>query len=606
MAQFDSNEDPAVGGATLTPSPELDAAQEQQPMLPPTPISVPDVSPIIAAMPGHTPLPPQTPLPSAANDPRQRLIQMFTAGLAAGLGPHSGVGAGLGAHLQQQDEEARSDALRQWQVNENERQRQIQAITQQNAELDRQRSNNLQKSLEAFAQGASKAETKEDYDKLADAYGNGLSASGYRISPNWLRANIPWQAPNRLDKIKKAIAKWKANPNNQRLLEQQPEIASNALLNIDEGMPVKLGQALETIGEGLAKGPNGELLVAPKPLAGTTAFDVKLNALMDQWRVENPGKILDPKTRSTLIDQAVASSKEPSALDETEKKLRIEKLRQDIDLAKTPPNQSTMFELTPDKPSAENGNVSDPRTGITPNAVYQNAIAYGLEGKLPTLGMGSRQQVINARNAVQNKAGAIAQASGVTLSQVRAEYAANRSALAKILPQNVATEAAANTASDNLDLAAQASGQVPRTGSRLANRYLLWTQGNLTPATGLTKFEVYVYTAAREYAKVTSGGALSTAGLTDSAAKEAEKLLSVSQSPEAFAAAVDAMKQDMQNVLTERQKSLARVSSTIASFLNGAPVSADTIAPQQPQTPQAPVPGEQKIGRFGVTVKGGQ
>lgn len=518
-------------------------------------------------------------------DPKQRLASIFAAAFAMGAGPQSGIGAGALSALNQQQQQHEAEARQLWQSTEQERQRQARIIEQQNAELDRQRTVNLQQTLQKFSQAATQAQTKDDYDKLADAYGQGLSAAGYRITPNWLRVNVPWQAPSRLSKIQTALSKWRSNPNNQRLLDTMPDVARKSVISVDNGVPMTLDQALEATGQGFAKDAAGNALIAPKDQAGTAAFDVKLNALTAQWTLEHPGQILDPKSKNDLIDKAIAASKEkpePNPLDEQEKRLRIQKLQQDLAQGQAP-TATDLFELTPDKPTIENGNKIDPRTGLTPNAVYQGAVTYALEGKMPSLGMGSRAQVLAARNAIQNKAGAIAQAAGVTLPDVRSQYAANRGTVAKLLPQKVATESAANTAADNLDLALQQSPNVARTGSKLVNRYTQWAQGQLTPAKGLTQFEVYIYTAAREYAKVASGSALSAQGLTDSAAKEAEKLLNAAQSPEAFAGAVDAMKHDMANVVAEKNKSLAGVSGTIASFLNGEPVQAGTTT-----TPTAP------------------
>lgn len=226
------------------------------------------------------------------------------------------------------------------------------------------------------------------------------------------------------------------------------------------------------------------------------------------------------------------------------------------------------------RPVGAAANKIDPQTGITPNATYQNALIFGLEGKMPALGMGGSPQAKLRNNAIQNKAAAIAAAAGIDLPTVQAEYKANSGALNKLLPQAKATATAANTAIDNLDLARSQSASVSRTGSKLVNRYAQWAQGNLSAAKDLTKFETYVYTAAREYAKVTSGGAASAQGLTDSAAKEAEKLLNVAQSPEAFQAATEAMQADMANVLTNQTKTLSGISSTIANFFaaaNGLP-----------------------------------
>jgi hypothetical protein len=74
--------------------------------------------------------------------------------------------------------------------------------------------------------------------------------------------------------------------------------------------------------------------------------------------------------------------------------------------------------------------------------------------------------------------------------------------------------------------------------------------------------------------------------LTDSAQREASKLLNTAQSPEAFRAAVEAMKADMGNVTAEQTKTLAGVSSNIANFFsaaNGGP----PVAAGQPAQPAA-------------------
>ena len=59
---------------------------------------------------------------------------------------------------------------------------------------------------------------------------------------------------------------------------------------------------------------------------------------------------------------------------------------------------------------------------------------------------------------------------------------------------------------------------------------------------------MFVYNAARDYARVTSGGAESVAQMTDAANSAAEDLLNTAQNPEQFEAALSAMQIDMQNV----------------------------------------------------------
>lgn len=224
--------------------------------------------------------------------------------------------------------------------------------------------------------------------------------------------------------------------------------------------------------------------------------------------------------------------------------------------------------ITALRPTGPSANVRDPRTGMTPNGIYQAALANALQNTMPPLGLGQSLQAQAARQDVTSIAGALAAAAGTDLPTLRAEYKANAGTLSRLLPQATATANAANTATDNLDLALAKSADVPRSGSKLVNHYAQWTQGNFTPAPGLAELETYVYTAAREYAKVTSGGAASSQGLTDSAAREASKLLNAAQAGETFAAVVQAMKNDMANVVLEQSKGLARVSSTIGNFFS--------------------------------------
>jgi hypothetical protein len=238
------------------------------------------------------------------------------------------------------------------------------------------------------------------------------------------------------------------------------------------------------------------------------------------------------------------------------------------------------------RPDPKTANVPDRITGLTPNAVYQNGVAWALTGQLTSQGMGNSPQARNARAAIQNKGSAMAAEAGTDLATLRSEYKAYSGTLGKLLPTATATAGFVGTATDNLDLALQQSAKVGRTGSKLVNHYAQWAQGSFTPATGLSELELYVYTAAREYAKVTSGGAMSSQGLTDSAAREAEKLLSAAQAPETLAAVATGMKNDMANVVKNQTKQIGKVSSTIANFLKvTAGVTGDTTTTTDTKIP---------------------
>ena len=84
------------------------------------------------------------------------------------------------------------------------------------------------------------------------------------------------------------------------------------------------------------------------------------------------------------------------------------------------------------KPDPATANVVDPALGRTPNAVWQNAIDYALTGK--TLqsyvgGLSSSGTATVIKNAIDNKAAALADAAGVNLATLRQQFKANSGAI---------------------------------------------------------------------------------------------------------------------------------------------------------------------------------
>ena len=104
--------------------------------------------------------------------------------------------------------------------------------------------------------------------------------------------------------------------------------------------------------------------------------------------------------------------------------------------------------------------------------------------------------------------------------QLRAEHAAETAALKKLTYTANATAAVAAGANNQIDLAIEASKNLPRSGSKMVNRFSQWLSGNLQPTDALSAFEVFVYSAARDAAKVTSGAAGAIAGVPVSAAEK--------------------------------------------------------------------------------------
>jgi len=336
------------------------------------------------------------------------------------------------------------------------------------------------------------------------------------MTPNQLRVAAPYVAPSGKSIAADAVGAWLKNPANAALMKKDPTIVSKVTLRIDtngDGIAenVPLLRAGELGGVQFATDDQGNFIGAvdsKQPIG--SPFQETLKAKTARFIADNKREPT-PKEKETLVSDA----------------LKVESAAQ----------------RKPDTPAEP-----DDAIALTPEGLDAAARQYTQTGTLPPMGMSKRS--VGVRSQIINRAAELAKQGGQPLDvpSNAAAYKANQAALTDITKRSTATEAAARTATDNLELALTQSGKVARTGSKFANRYLQWAQGQLSPAEGLTQFETYVYTAAREYAKVTSGGAASSQGLTDSAAREAEKLLNTAQSPRAFAAAVRAMKDDMANV----------------------------------------------------------
>lgn len=199
-----------------------------------------------------------------------------------------------------------------------------------------------------------------------------------------------------------------------------------------------------------------------------------------------------------------------------------------------------------------------PTLSISPAAVDQNALRFLQTGELPSMGYGRegaqvRAQIINRAAELQPNA---------NLAVSRADYQSLQGSARSLRRQNDTTMAFERTASANLDNALNAAQKVDATGSPLFNRIYQAAQSNIWNDADLQAFKTYVTTAANEYAKVvTNNGA--SGSVTDAAKREAQTLLSQTMSPEAFQAAVTAMKTEMENRRSGYQQQLQEIESAM-------------------------------------------
>lgn len=198
-------------------------------------------------------------------------------------------------------------------------------------------------------------------------------------------------------------------------------------------------------------------------------------------------------------------------------------------------------------------------SALTPGGLDVAATQYASTGQMPPLGMGSSSM----RAAIINRAAELFP--NLNIAASAGSYRANVGSLSQMTKRYNAVQAYANQAKLSLQNAARLSGNVARSGSPMVNRYRNWANKNLKGSAPLSEFEVFVYTAARDYARVTSGGAESVAQMTDAATEAADVLLNSAQTPEAFAASLKAMQADMDNVTSTIRDQIVNLKTDVGA-----------------------------------------
>lgn len=234
------------------------------------------------------------------------------------------------------------------------------------------------------------------------------------------------------------------------------------------------------------------------------------------------------------------------------------------------------------KPTPEQGMQIDKATGWTYNSIFTGGVEEALTGKAPSVGLSGQGQSQAIRIAARNTSAELMMRAGVDPGQLQADYKQFQATKNRLGGMYTAMEASANAAKANLDIALQKMKDVPLTFVPDVNKALNFIRSNATSAPGLSAYETAVYTAIREYAKVATGSAASTTGLTDSAVREAQQILNTWQTPEVFAANVGVMKQDMDNIIQQQNQTLAQfmppTMKKFYSYINGQAAPAATPA----------------------------
>lgn len=173
---------------------------------------------------------------------------------------------------------------------------------------------------------------------------------------------------------------------------------------------------------------------------------------------------------------------------------------------------------------------------------------------------------------VISRAAELAAERGLTADAARLNQQARQAgqvAYSALLKQRTLVGAFERTALANLELAADLSEGVDRTGVPVVNRWVLAGKRSIGGDPEVAAFHTALTSALNEYAKVLSG-ATGAAGITDSAREEAESLLSTANTP----AQVRRIMQIMRTEMGNRMRGFAAEEEALRATIGGAPPSA--------------------------------
>jgi len=169
----------------------------------------------------------------------------------------------------------------------------------------------------------------------------------------------------------------------------------------------------------------------------------------------------------------------------------------------------------PPNPTDPKSNAIDQTTGLSPNSIYENAIEYAFTGKTPALGLGNASQTRAARDAIQNKAGAIAAAAGTTFPQLQALYKSNEAAATQTVERLARVESVSQAMTLNIPRLAQLADQVKAEGIDITEADLQATQAQIESKFGSGPAASYIElinTMRSDYSAMQSGLAGSRGG----------------------------------------------------------------------------------------------
>lgn len=247
----------------------------------------------------------------------QKIAPAVIAALALALGPKRGGGGLAAGYAQGQNrvdqrnlqiaQSDHADAIRQQAM-------QQQALKQQ-AAAEQAHQQRLMAAKLTIKQQLAGVRDKGQYDQAIDGYANLLMQSGYRVTPNQLRLEMPFVAPSAKQIAGDAVNAWLKNPANAEAVKRDPLVVSKVMLRIDtngDGIAenVPLLRAGELGGVQFATDANGQVVGSVKADEKIgTQFQELLSAKRARFLAENKREPT-PKEQEALVTAALREGSE--------------------------------------------------------------------------------------------------------------------------------------------------------------------------------------------------------------------------------------------------------------------------------------------------------
>lgn len=232
--------------------------------------------------------------------------------------------------------------------------------------------------------------------------------------------------------------------------------------------------------------------------------------------------------------------------------------------------------------SGPQANVMDPTLGLTPNGLWQAVQTYIKTFRFPPTGIGNNPKAWAVRQAVINKAGAIAADAGMDLPTMAAFFKANEGSLDQQLKFYDSASSFLRTADKNSQPLDDLLQKIPDTGSPIFNQPLRAFSTHVAGDPTMSSFATYLTSVRNEYAKILRNPNLS-GQLTDQASAETKQLLDPNATVGQMIASLQALRQEGDNRLISIGDQIQRIQKRMGRG-GGAPDDSTTQPVQLKQT----------------------